>query len=149
MQGYVVTPSEGKAVVVIGGGTTTKVKGLTNGTDGPLHDCVVQRTDDRPSGRDSDHDRSADNADQRARRIVSARGVVKVAFDPSDGNGAPVTRYTAICTSSNGGTTRAKAAKTGPITVSGLTPGKSYTCNVRATNDRGNSAFGHSTATKA
>ena len=147
VQGYIVTPSEGKAVLVIGGGTTTVVKGLTNGntdlfsiaafsgtTIGPTVGVLVTIGTPTPPTAVATH------------RV--GRGVVKVAFDPSSGNGAPVSAYTAICTSTNGGTTRVHAAEAGPITVSRLTPGKTYTCKVRATNSRGNSTFSRSTVVR-
>jgi large repetitive protein len=148
VQGYVVTPSEGKAVVIIGSGTTTKVKGLTNGlTDLFSITSFNGTTFSPPAGILITIGAPTTPTSVATHRV--ARGVVKVAFDPSDGNGAPVILYTAICTSSDGGARRVKAAEIGPITVSGLTPGKSYTCKVRARNDRGNSAFGGSTVTKA
>jgi hypothetical protein len=148
VQGYVVTPSEGKAVLVIGGGTTTVVKGLTNGnTDLFSIASFSGTTIGPPVGVLITIGAPTTPSSVTTHRV--ARGVVKVAFDPSSGNGAPVSRYTAICSSTNGGRTRVKAAKIGPITVSGLTPSKSYTCEVRASNDRGNGAFGSSTATKA
>ena len=52
---------------------------------------------------------------------------------PADG-GSPITSYTATCTSSNGGTTRGGTGAASPITVTGLTSAKTYTCKVKATN---------------
>ena len=66
-----------------------------------------------------------------------APGSLKVTFTAPANNGAPITGYTAACVSSNRGVTKTKAAKTGPITVAGLTAGKHYTCTVKATNSRG------------
>lgn len=60
-------------------------------------------------------------------------GSATLAFGlPSDG-GAPVTRYTATC--EPGGVTASGSAS--PITVTGLTPGQTYTCSVTATNKVG------------
>lgn len=70
--------------------------------------------------------------------LSSAAGSVTVSFHGSSADGgAPVTHYTASCTSTNGGTHASKqssGASTGPITLTGLTTGKAYTCIVSATN---------------
>jgi virginiamycin B lyase len=68
-----------------------------------------------------------------------APGSLKVGFKPPSNNGSPIKKYTATCTPSK---SRGKGAKAvtrakGPITVSGLTHGQAYTCNVRATNAPG------------
>jgi hypothetical protein len=52
-------------------------------------------------------------------------------------NGAAITSYTVTCASSNGGVTKTQTGTASPITVTGLTAGKSYTCRVSATNSRG------------
>jgi hypothetical protein len=73
-------------------------------------------------------------------RVTAARvaaGRIKVSFAPAVNNGSPVTGYTASCASVNGGVTRAKSGTGSPLTVTGLTVGKRYTCTVYATNARG------------
>jgi Calx-beta domain/Fibronectin type III domain len=73
-------------------------------------------------------------------RVTAARvaaGRIKVSFAPAANNGSPVTSYTASCSSANGGVTRLKSGVGAPLTVTGLTVGKSYTCTVYATNARG------------
>jgi large repetitive protein len=63
---------------------------------------------------------------------------VKVAFTkPADDGGAPITNYRATCTSSNGGAKGSHEGPKSPITVSGLTAGKTYTCVVQARNKVG------------
>jgi hypothetical protein len=54
-------------------------------------------------------------------------------------NGSVLTtpKYTATCTSSNGGVAKAVVGTASPINVTGLTVGKSYTCTVKAHNARG------------
>jgi alpha-tubulin suppressor-like RCC1 family protein len=69
--------------------------------------------------------------------VKVAAGSLKVTTAAPAANGAPITSYTDTCTSSNHGVARAKTAAPGPIVVTGLTPGKTYTCYVRATNSRG------------
>ena len=67
----------------------------------------------------------------------TGKGSVRVSFRAPSGNGAPITSYTASCVSANGGKTRTKSARSGPLTVTGLTVGKSYNCAVTAINSRG------------
>jgi hypothetical protein len=63
---------------------------------------------------------------------------VKVAFTkPADNGGAPITNYRATCSSSNGGAKGSHEGPKSPITVSGLTAGKTYTCVVQARNKVG------------
>lgn len=59
-----------------------------------------------------------------------------VAFTPGFTGGATVT-YTATCTSSNGGATGGNTGAASPITVTGLTNGKTYTCAVTGGNSAG------------
>jgi hypothetical protein len=62
---------------------------------------------------------------------------------PASNGGSAITSYTATCTSSNGGVMKTgvhMGATAAPITVSGVTTGKSYTCTVKATNAVGDSA---------
>ena len=83
-----------------------------------------------------------------AAKIVA--GSMRVTFTPPANNGAPITSYTAICTSLNGGVTKSTAGPASPITVAGLTTTKTYTCTVTATNARGVGArSGPSVATVA
>ena len=73
----------------------------------------------------------------------TARGTLKVTIKSANGDGAPLTGFKASCSSSNGGRARSKtvgSAKPKPITVTGLTAGKTYTCTVVATNGRGTGA---------
>jgi hypothetical protein len=67
----------------------------------------------------------------------TAPGSLMVTFDTAPGNGAAISRYTATCASRNGGNTNSSSHKSSPINVNGLTPGKTYTCTVTATNSRG------------
>ena len=66
-------------------------------------------------------------------------GALTVQYSPAGGNGAPVTGYTVVCVSHDGGATRAAATDAGTLSVvvGALTAGKTYTCSVTATNKRG------------
>jgi hypothetical protein len=51
---------------------------------------------------------------------------------PLQDGGSPILGYTATCKSSNGGATESASGSASPISVTGLTPGSSYTCAVTA-----------------
>jgi titin len=69
--------------------------------------------------------------------VKLAAGQVKVTFTPGATNGSAIMSYTATCTSSDAGVTKANTGAASPLTVTALTPGKTYTCTVKATNARG------------
>jgi Fibronectin type III domain len=65
-----------------------------------------------------------------------------VSFDkPAHDGGAPVRSDVVVCTSSNGGITATQNGARSPISVRGMTVGKSYTCKVAARNRIGVSKF--------
>jgi large repetitive protein len=67
-------------------------------------------------------------------------GAAVLQFSGASGNGSPITRYTAVCVSRNGGRTRSAVAtntSARTIVVTGLTVGKAYVCSITATNKRG------------
>ena len=60
---------------------------------------------------------------------------IGVAFAaPASDGGAPITGYTASCTSSDGGVAKTVNGTGSPILVTGLTKAKTYTCSVVAKN---------------
>lgn len=69
--------------------------------------------------------------------VKPASGSLRVTFSKPMANGAAITSFSATCASSNGGVTKTKTGTASPITVTGLTAGKSYVCRVSATNSRG------------
>jgi hypothetical protein len=140
--GYVVTPYLGSvaqvSTLIPGNGTTTVVEGLTNGLTyrftvaaenglvlGPASTLTGSITAGAPSP----------VTVLRAARV--ARGAVKLTFTKPASNGAPITKYLATCASINGGKVKTKTGKASPLTMTGLTPGKTYRCTVKATNSRG------------
>jgi hypothetical protein len=74
--------------------------------------------------------------------VTRGNKLAVVPFIPGNDGGAP-TMYLATCTSSNGGATGNHLGTT-PITVSGLTNGKTYTCVVTAMNLNGSDPSGPS-----
>ena len=73
--------------------------------------------------------------------IVSAKAVspkkAKVTFTLASDGGSPVTSYAVTCSGKKGAKSKTKTGPASPITVKGLTPGKKYTCTVKATNAAG------------
>jgi hypothetical protein len=70
-------------------------------------------------------------------RVLEKNHSVTLSLLAPTGNGKPITRYTALCTSTNGGTKRGSASIGGQITVTNMSLGASYTCTVTASNARG------------
>jgi hypothetical protein len=68
---------------------------------------------------------------------TTTSGPLVVSFTAGANNGSTVTSYTATCTSSNGGVSGTASGAASPITVTGLTTAKTYTCTVKATSARG------------
>ncbi|HEY1278931.1 MAG TPA: fibronectin type III domain-containing protein, partial [Acidimicrobiales bacterium] len=66
--------------------------------------------------------------------VTPGVGQIVVAFVAGSDGGAPITGYTAKCTSSNGGTAKSVNGTGSPIVVTGLTNTKTYTCTVTAKN---------------
>ena len=73
--------------------------------------------------------------------VTPGNGTISVAFTaPASNGGAAITTYNASCTSSDGGAAGTGSGAASPITVSGVTNGKTYTCTVTATNSAGTGA---------
>ncbi len=68
-------------------------------------------------------------------------GQATVTFTPNADGGDPITNFAAQCLSTDGGTPRSRAGSASPLTVTQLTPGKSYHCRVRATNSVGTGPY--------
>ena len=74
---------------------------------------------------------------------ATTTGTLTVTYTAAANNGSAITSFTATCTSTSPGAATPKTgthtgATAGPITVTGLTNGKTYTCRVLAHNARGN-----------
>lgn len=72
---------------------------------------------------------------------TSTTGSMTVSFKTGSINGSPITNNTATCTSSNSGVTKSGTHATSPITVTGVSTGKTYTCKVKSTNAKGTGAL--------
>ena len=149
--GYLVTPYIGGAaqlpVLIPGPGTTTVMKGLTNGV---AYTFTVAAENGRVLGPKS---AMSGPITAGAPAVVTGlhvtrlrKGALKVAFNVPANNGAAITKYTATCRSINGGIAKATSSKAGPLTVTGLSAGKTYTCTVTATNKRGTGPTSHPSA---
>jgi hypothetical protein len=69
--------------------------------------------------------------------VKVANGQLRVTFTAGASHGSAITGYTVTCTSSDGGLTGTQTGSASPITVTGLTTARTYTCTVTATNSRG------------
>ena len=72
-----------------------------------------------------------------ATAVKVGTGSLKATFAAPGDSGATITSYAVACKSSNGGAGKTKTGGASPITVAGLTAGKSYTCTIKAANSRG------------
>jgi titin len=110
-------------------------------TTGKNYGCTVDATNARGVGPESAKSPAvivgapARPAKPTVTRI--APGSVRVAFVPPANNGAPIISFTVVCKSTDGGQAKSTFGPTPPIVVTGLSPGATYTCTVRATNGRG------------
>ena len=144
ISGYVVTPiagsSVGTPVGILGHGTTTVIGGLTDGTQ---YTFTVAAVSGSGVGPQSTPTGPVTIGAPAKPNVVSAskvaKGSIKVSFTAGNSNGAAVSKFTAACLSTDHGAVRSVSAKSGPLTVKGLTPGRTYKCAVSATNSRGGS----------
>jgi hypothetical protein len=70
-----------------------------------------------------------------------------VSFTPGSDGGAPVSSFTAKCSSTDGGVTVASTGPASPLGLSGLSAGRHYRCVVRANNAVGAGPYSAYTAT--
>ena len=125
----------------VGASSPIVVTGLTNGGS---YTCTVTATNALGTSAPSPPSAPAIPApvpDAPAQPAVTVQtGSIVVTFSAPSDHGTPITGYTAICVSSNGGAPSAQTGGTSPITVSGLTNAKTYTCTVAATSATGTGA---------
>ncbi len=140
--GYIVTPFLDGVIqpptLIPGTGTTTVIKGLTNGL---TYTFTIAAESGRAIGPASAETAAVTVGTPTAASALKvkrvAKGAVKVSFKaPKKANGAAIKSYAATCRS-GAGAARSTSGHAGPLTVRHLTPGKKYTCTVRATNRRG------------
>jgi hypothetical protein len=140
--GYIVTPIKAgspQSPRVFNASTTTRtITGLTNGASYKFQ--VAARNSVGTSATSTSSGAitvGAPGAPPKPTVSKVGSGSLKVTFTAPSGNGAPITKFTATCSSTNGGVTKSKSGSKSPITVSGLSAGKTYRCRVTATNSRG------------
>ena len=130
--------NSGVAGSTTGAGSPLVVNGLTTGK---TYTCMVKATNARGAGLPSNPSLAVIVGSPAAPTGVTvvkvANGQLKVSFTAGANNGASITSFTATCRSSNGGVVGSKTGPASPITVTGLTTAKTYTCTVTATNARG------------
>jgi hypothetical protein len=146
-----VSTNGGTTRAATGTGSPIQVRNLTPGSS---YHCHVRATNAVGNGRFSAY---SPTFVQPATRPGTPTGVTavstgtasaRVTFSPpvSDG-GSAITSYLARCESTNGGIVRSRSGAASPITVTNLTAGKTYRCQVRATNAAGSSPMSAFSAT--
>jgi predicted RNA-binding protein with TRAM domain len=143
--GAAITSYTATCVSANGGATSAKAGAgsplvVTGVTTGKTYTCSVKATNSRGAGPSAPAlsvivGSPAPPTGVSAVKI--AAGQLRVTFTAGANNGAAVSSFTATCASSNGGATSSRTGAGSPITVTGLTTGKAYTCTVNATNSRG------------
>jgi hypothetical protein len=142
INGYVVTPIKAgtpQAPITFNSTATTQViTGLTNTVNYKFNVSAKNAVGTGPSASSNGGVRvGAPGMPLQPTVNKPASGSLKVKFKAPAPNGSPITGYTAKCTSGNGGAAGSKNGGKSPITVTGLTAGKTYRCRVLARNARG------------
>jgi hypothetical protein len=125
------------------GSAATSPISVTAMTNGVSYSCSVIATNaagDSPASPTVNVTPAAPPGAPSIGTVTSGNGSASVAFTaPASNGGSAITGYTATCTAS-GQTTRTGTGASSPITVSNLTNGIQYQCNVKATNAAGTGA---------
>ncbi|MGO9876435.1 MAG: fibronectin type III domain-containing protein, partial [Acidimicrobiia bacterium] len=150
--GYVVTPYLGTTaqlpVLIPGQGTTTVVSGLTNGLTYTFTVTAENGPAEGPPSTMSGPVLAGAPSAATALHVTKVSNTaLKISFRVPANNGAPITKYSATCKSTNGGVAKTTSAKAEPLTVTGLSSGKAYTCTVKASNSRGTGPASRASAT--
>jgi len=136
--GYLVTPiggSAGTPTFSLGTGTTTQVLGLNEGSTYTFTVAAVTGSGAGPASTPTGPVTIGTPAAATAVKATRvAKGAIKVAFKAGNDNGAAITGFAVTCGP------RTILGHASPVTVKGLTPGKSVTCTVKAANSRGTGA---------
>jgi hypothetical protein len=107
------------------------VSGVTNGL---TYSCNVRRTS--PAGTEVSNSLNVIPGTPTrpfAPTVTPGDATATITFSPSSDNGSPITGYTATC-SATGQPSRTADGSSSPITVTGLTNGVTYSCDVYASN---------------
>jgi hypothetical protein len=114
---------------------------VTTLTTGATYSCTVAATNARGDGPASKPSLPVIVGSPAPPTGVSAvhvaSGSLRVTFTPGANNGSATTSYTTTCLSTNGGLSGSQTGSASPLTVVGLSVGKTYRCTVRGDNARG------------
>ena len=137
---YVATCTSDDGGVPVSGTSTTNTMTITGPTPGKRYRCSFTA---RYGSYESDPPVPNDNGDiviavpTDTTNVFATPGPssITLSFGTSSGSGAIT--YGALCTSSDGGALGYAVHNGSPLTVTGLTPGKTYTCEVSAQDSNG------------
>jgi titin len=136
--------------VQTGSGSPITVTGVTNTKN---YNCTVAAVNAKGTGIGATKSSIVPGLPTVPRSVSAVpvdEGVASVKFTaPAFNGGAGIIGYGATCTSSNGGATKSKTGTGSPLTVAGMTDGKTYTCKVTAKTSKGTGPSAASSAFKS
>jgi hypothetical protein len=143
--GSLITPTgSGTPYFLLGHGSTTVIYGLTDGAQVSFTVAVVTGSGVGPaSAATATITIGAPAAVTNLKATNAGNGAIRLSFKAGKDNGAAIKGFVATCGS------KSTLGKASPITVKGLTAGKTYTCTVAAANSRGKGASARSGSVKA
>jgi hypothetical protein len=132
------------------GALTNAVTGLSNGTDYTITVAAYGSGGQGASGQIVMNPATTPSAPSSVSLSApSVSGQLDVSFSGQNSNGETISSYTVTCTSSNGGTQRSGSGTASPISVTSVSAGYQYYCQVTATSKLGTSSSSASSNTVA
>jgi hypothetical protein len=136
---YVANCTSPDGGVPVSGSSITNIITISGPTPGKRYQCSFTATDGNYTSPAVGNDNGSIviAVPTNPTNVVAApgQGSITLSFGSSSGSGT--INYGAVCTSSDGGENGVATGTGSPLTVTGLTPGKSYTCTVSVQDSNG------------